>query len=86
MATRESEPQAQTKAPLQAGPKDARAQNGGGGLSPIFGDIANKTSQAVGRASAFMIAAGIVVVWQSPDRCFNIRTLGNSSSIPEPPS
>jgi low affinity Fe/Cu permease len=63
MATRESEPQAQTKAPLQAGPKDARAQNGGGGLSPIFGDIANKTSQAVGRASAFMIAAGIVVVW-----------------------
>jgi low affinity Fe/Cu permease len=35
----------------------------GGGFSRIFGDVANKTSQAAGRASAFMIAAGVVLVW-----------------------
>jgi hypothetical protein len=29
------------------------------GFSRIFGDVANKTSQVAGRASAFMIAAGI---------------------------
>ena len=34
-----------------------------GGFSRIFGDVANKTSQAAGRASAFMIAAGVVLVW-----------------------
>jgi low affinity Fe/Cu permease len=41
----------------RAGPKQ------GGGFSRIFGDIANKTSQAAGRASAFTIAAGVVLVW-----------------------
>ncbi len=34
-----------------------------GGLGKLFGDIANQTSQAAGRASTFMIAAGIVIVW-----------------------
>jgi low affinity Fe/Cu permease len=34
-----------------------------GGISRMFGDVANKTSQAAGRASAFMIAAGVVIVW-----------------------
>jgi low affinity Fe/Cu permease len=34
-----------------------------GDFSRIFGDIANKTSQAAGRASAFMLAAGVVLVW-----------------------
>src|SRR4051812_23539256 len=34
-----------------------------GDFSRIFGDVANKTSQAAGRASAFMIAAGVVLVW-----------------------
>jgi len=34
-----------------------------GGFSRIFGDVANKTSQAAGRASTFMLAAGVVVVW-----------------------
>jgi low affinity Fe/Cu permease len=33
------------------------------GFSRIFGDVANKTSQAAGRASAFMLAAGVVFVW-----------------------
>jgi len=49
------------------GPQDrakpqTKAQNGGV-LSRMFGDAANKTSQAAGRASAFMIAAGVVIVW-----------------------
>jgi low affinity Fe/Cu permease len=29
----------------------------------MFGDIANRTSQAAGRAPTFMIAAGVVIVW-----------------------
>jgi low affinity Fe/Cu permease len=29
----------------------------------LFGSIANRTSQAAGRALTFMIAAGIVIVW-----------------------
>jgi low affinity Fe/Cu permease len=29
----------------------------------LFGDIANRTSQAAGRALTFMIAAGVVIVW-----------------------
>ena len=35
----------------------------GGGFGRFFGDLANKTSQAAGRASAFMIATGVVLVW-----------------------
>ena len=34
-----------------------------GSLSRLFGDVANKTSQAAGHASTFMLAAGVVVVW-----------------------
>ena len=34
-----------------------------GGFSRMFGEVANKTSQAAGRASAFMMAAGVVLVW-----------------------
>lgn len=33
------------------------------GFSRIFGAVANTTSQAAGRASTFMLAAGVVVVW-----------------------
>jgi len=32
-------------------------------LSKLFGDLANQTSKAAGRASAFMVAALIVIVW-----------------------
>ena len=42
--------------------KEAKPENGGG-FSRLFGDVANKISQTVGRASAFMIAAGVVIVW-----------------------
>jgi low affinity Fe/Cu permease len=34
-----------------------------GGSGKLFGDIANRTSQAAGRALTFMIAAGVVPVW-----------------------
>ena len=34
-----------------------------GGFSRIFGDVANKTSQAAGKASTFALAAGVVLVW-----------------------
>ena len=40
-----------------------KSSDDGNGLSKIFGDVANKTSQAAGRASAFMVAAGVVIVW-----------------------
>jgi low affinity Fe/Cu permease len=35
----------------------------GRSLSRAFSDVANKTSQTAGRASAFMVAAGVVLVW-----------------------
>ena len=44
-------------------PKKKGAAEDSGGFSRIFGDVANKTSQAAGRASAFMLAAGVVLVW-----------------------
>ena len=34
-----------------------------GGFSRIFGDVASTTSQAAGRASTFILAAGVVLVW-----------------------
>ena len=34
-----------------------------GGAARLFSEIANRTSQAAGRALTFMIAAGIVIVW-----------------------
>ncbi len=40
-----------------------RSGNDDGGFSRVFGEVANKTSQAAGRASAFMLAAGVVLVW-----------------------
>lgn len=42
---------------------DSNHQRSIDGLSRIFGTVANKTSQAAGRATAFMVAAGVVVVW-----------------------
>ena len=34
-----------------------------GGFGRAFGDVANRTSHAAGRASAFILAAGVVLVW-----------------------
>ena len=36
---------------------------GGRDFSKLFGDIANRTSQAAGKAMTFMLAAGVVLVW-----------------------
>jgi low affinity Fe/Cu permease len=43
--------------------KKKRSDENAGHFSRIFGDVANKTSQAAGRASAFMLAASVVLVW-----------------------
>jgi low affinity Fe/Cu permease len=43
--------------------KTGSAAQDGGGFSRVFGDVANKTSQAAGRASTFILAAGVILVW-----------------------
>lgn len=53
-------------APQKTGdPKNKKndAPSNGGGISKIFGDIANSISQAAGRASVFIMAAGTIIVW-----------------------
>ena len=35
----------------------------GGGAARLFGEIANRTSQAAGRAITFLIAVGVVLLW-----------------------
>jgi low affinity Fe/Cu permease len=65
MANEKVKPQKRPKArddASEAG-NEATSSNGGSGFNRIFGKIANKTSQAAGRASAFMAAAGVVIVW-----------------------
>ena len=41
------------------------------GLSQVFGDIASRTSQAAGRATTFLFAALIIVVWAVTGPIFN---------------
>ncbi len=41
------------------------------GTSRLFGKIANRTSQAAGRATTFMIAFGVVLVWAVTGPIFN---------------
>jgi low affinity Fe/Cu permease len=43
--------------------KTGSAAQDDGGFSRVFGDVANKTSQAAGRASTFILAAGVILVW-----------------------
>jgi low affinity Fe/Cu permease len=47
----------------KAKPKKKSAPHEGGRFSRVFGDVADKTSQAAGRASTFMLAATVVLVW-----------------------
>jgi low affinity Fe/Cu permease len=42
---------------------DNRARQKDAAPSKLFGEIANRTSQAAGRALTFMIAAGVVLLW-----------------------
>jgi low affinity Fe/Cu permease len=53
------------------GDEKNRPQKDGAGLGKIFGDIANQTSHAAGRASTFMLAAGIIIVWAVTGPLFN---------------
>jgi low affinity Fe/Cu permease len=34
-----------------------------GGATRLFGEIANRTSQAAGRALTFLLAVGVVLLW-----------------------
>jgi low affinity Fe/Cu permease len=40
-------------------------------VSRFFGDLANRTSLAAGRATTFLLAAGVVVVWAISGPLFN---------------
>jgi low affinity Fe/Cu permease len=51
--------QTDTKARPAKGKADQRRNS----AAQLFSDIANRTSQAAGRALTFMIAAGIILVW-----------------------
>jgi hypothetical protein len=43
--------------------KNGEPQHSGCGISRLFGNVANTISQAAGRASVFILAAGIIIVW-----------------------
>ena len=47
----------------KAGKPPQGKRKGADRFSRLFGDIANGTSLAAGRASTFMLAAGVVLVW-----------------------
>ena len=49
--------------------KQAKPQDRG--FSQVFADIANRTSQAAGRATTFLFAALIIVVWAVTGPIFN---------------
>ncbi len=51
--------------------KKSSPQKEVGGFSKMFGDIANRTSHAAGRAFTFMIATGIVLIWAVTGPLFN---------------
>ena len=53
-------PLADKRGPSMSDEEKARDPSG---ISKFFGELANKTSLAAGRASAFIVAAGIVIVW-----------------------
>jgi low affinity Fe/Cu permease len=40
-----------------------KGEEGTDGLAHAFGEIANRTSQAAGRATTFLVAALVIVVW-----------------------
>ena len=44
-------------------PEKRPGLQGNGGFSRVFGDVANKTSQAAGRALTFILAACVILVW-----------------------
>src|ERR1700760_4318566 len=61
------------RAPSTASKDDppAPGSSSASGTSRVFGTIANRTSQAAGRATTFMIAAAVVIVWAVTGPIFN---------------
>ena len=49
--------------PLRADAAGKPAKGSSGGSAHLFGDIASYTAQAAGRASTFVVAFGVVIVW-----------------------
>jgi low affinity Fe/Cu permease len=49
--------------PVKMSRTGAKPRKGGRDFSKLFSDIANRTSQAAGKALTFLLAAGVVVVW-----------------------
>ncbi|HEX2653023.1 MAG TPA: low affinity iron permease family protein [Xanthobacteraceae bacterium] len=43
--------------------KAKKSNNDISGMSRLFGDLANRTSLAAGRATTFCVAVGVVIVW-----------------------
>ncbi len=42
---------------------DKHLRNGKSGSAELFGEIASRTASAAGRASTFVVAAGVVLIW-----------------------
>lgn len=51
--------------------ENANSRSNAARLSEIFGDIANRTSQAAGRASTFILALGAVIAWAASGPIFD---------------
>jgi low affinity Fe/Cu permease len=49
--------------PVSIGDQHGASRHQSGGASKLFRDIANRTSRGAGRASTFVIAVGVVIVW-----------------------
>jgi low affinity Fe/Cu permease len=81
MANEKAKPRKKAKAQAPEVHDDATSSGGGHGAGKIFGggegggtvlgDAANKTSAAAGRASAFMVAATVVILWAVTGPIFN---------------
>src|SRR3954465_8276098 len=54
----------------KARPAKGKANQPRNSAAQLFSDIANRTSQAAGRALTFMIAAAIILVWAVPGPIF----------------
>jgi low affinity Fe/Cu permease len=54
------------------GKADGEGQaNSNNGAAHLFGEIANRTSQAAGRGLTFLMAAGVVLIWALSGPIFN---------------
>jgi low affinity Fe/Cu permease len=54
-----------------AAPKHKTPGDTNGAAARLFGKIANRTSQAAGRAITFLIAVGVVLLWAFTGPIFN---------------